>query len=1214
MNEEVETKCSSIKASIEDKRILLRLKALDNPALRTSKSIIKSSHKKADSYLDKEESEIRILYSSDGANSWKELADRIYQEKNIFIVTTIYEDTSFFGETLDSIFGQECPSCGIVYLIKDASKSNVCHNFIQEYLAEKEIESCRITIAYLSKPDSGMYEGLQTAFELIKRIQPADSSIMTYINADDRLMPWSTRIADNLITRSGIHWLTGSTNVIDESGDTIFSHKVLFNVDEIRAGLNLGRVLPFIQQEGTFWTFFLYSRCKGINSALKLAGDFDLWRQFAAIETLVTVDKCLGAFRKRAGQKSGDIKSYYKEACLVLEATQGQHKVVESTITHVYERRPIGGLLAKLDQNNSIGYYSRNDEGFPVPAFEEQYDPLYSYPVEICQIETRYKKCAVLTSESRENNSRASTGLERLGISPNPSNYSYYYQISEGQNYGYTLRMVGHEGSLAILRLRVAASDCGEGSVLSVRINGKTRELGIKPSDFRLKRFNAFVDYVLLENNPGSFEVEIFQQGSNELYVSFNHYCTPLPKNFGNYSHLKRSLNGWPYLANHYKIQFDENDADKMPKISVIVPTYNQAETLRDTLASIVSQFYPRLQLIVLDGHSSDETRNILADFLHCIDSIHIAIDKGQADAISKGIELANGDIITWLNSDDLYAPFCLNRIALAYVRKRTDVLVGDCMVFRGNDFKFIHSPQVWGERIEFDELLDIKGKWLKGKYFHQPECFFTRRAIEIATSTTGLKFINDELYYSMDYDIWAKLAWSNCTFQRINSIVAIYRLTEQQKTSSVDKYLPELLEHSSYLAKKLKGSSVIINAANKKEKKSFKDIRVLLFNDNGFFGGAGIAHKRLAKSLMVYGIDVKCVACASKYSEAGHSVKIEEIASILDDYGPDLVICGNIHGLASEHEEVFRVLSNKQPCWFMVHDFWITSGRDPYPSLDPTNPINGKSGTDSEWISRINQIKDLHILPNSNYTYKSLSDVGFYNLIDPLGFTLGFEEETSCLSAQGIMDYFETASPLRILIGSVGLSEIRKGAFLMLDALKYIPRKALELIAISTYGLSRIEAISQYCLYTHHGFIKQKDMMNLLDTHDVYVSMSTIETFGQSPVEALRAGRPLIIVDNGGSNEYVENTINSIVIKNDPRELADAITRMALNKYSDGTLLKGRVAKAISLNADRFSLATQGYSMLRLMDSLLKWRLPTGGQRVTCEEPADEDIDLNYL
>jgi glycosyltransferase involved in cell wall biosynthesis len=94
-----------------------------------------------------------------------------------------------------------------------------------------------------------------------------------------------------------------------------------------------------------------------------------------------------------------------------------------------------------------------------------------------------------------------------------------------------------------------------------------------------------------------------------------------------------------------------------LPKITIVTPSYNQGEFLEETINSVLGQSYPNLEYFVVDGNSTDQSLQILEKYSSRLTWWISEADKGQSDAINKGLKRATGDIITWINSDDLLFP-----------------------------------------------------------------------------------------------------------------------------------------------------------------------------------------------------------------------------------------------------------------------------------------------------------------------------------------------------------------------------------------------------------------------------------------------------------------------------------------------------------------------------------------------------------------------------
>lgn len=234
--------------------------------------------------------------------------------------------------------------------------------------------------------------------------------------------------------------------------------------------------------------------------------------------------------------------------------------------------------------------------------------------------------------------------------------------------------------------------------------------------------------------------------------------------------------------------------AHAWPKISVVTVSYNQADYLEETLRSVLDQSYPNLEYIVIDGGSSDRSQAIIERYAGKLAYWVSEKDRGQSHALNKGFARATGQILTWLNSDDRLAPGSLLAVADAFLRHRPDIVVGRCARVRDRELLpfHIHRCRLPLGRIAplpLAGLLDLQGGWLAGHFFHQPEVFFTR---ELFDRSGGI--ISEDLYYSMDYDLWVRMARAGATALAIPEITTIFRQHDRQKTGGDDlPYLPEL-------------------------------------------------------------------------------------------------------------------------------------------------------------------------------------------------------------------------------------------------------------------------------------------------------------------------------------------------------------------------------------------------------------------------------------
>jgi len=120
------------------------------------------------------------------------------------------------------------------------------------------------------------------------------------------------------------------------------------------------------------------------------------------------------------------------------------------------------------------------------------------------------------------------------------------------------------------------------------------------------------------------------------------------------------------------------------PKISIVTVSYNSAKTIAETIDSVLSQDYPNVEYIVIDGNSTDGTQDLVKRFGSKITTFISEPDKGLYDAMNKGIQLATGDIVGIINSDDIYADNTVfSKIVRTMTKKNVDVVYGDLYYFK---------------------------------------------------------------------------------------------------------------------------------------------------------------------------------------------------------------------------------------------------------------------------------------------------------------------------------------------------------------------------------------------------------------------------------------------------------------------------------------------------------------------------------------------------
>jgi len=248
--------------------------------------------------------------------------------------------------------------------------------------------------------------------------------------------------------------------------------------------------------------------------------------------------------------------------------------------------------------------------------------------------------------------------------------------------------------------------------------------------------------------------------------------------------------------------------AEKLPLISIVTPSYNQAQFLEETILSVLNQGYPNVEYIVIDGGSTDGSVEIIRKYEARLAHWVSEPDQGQYDALQKGFARSTGDLLGWLNSDDVYLPGALLSVGQAYAQHPGSCIAGPVVDF---DMRSGHMTLVPQFGITLENLVKF---WEQQYSWHQPGLFWPHSAYQLVGG------LNRSLDYAMDHDLVCRLL-QHCQVVYVGKPIARFRLHDTSKTCTAwDQYMLELsqvsqrywdlvepvdqIQHDRYLAERL--------------------------------------------------------------------------------------------------------------------------------------------------------------------------------------------------------------------------------------------------------------------------------------------------------------------------------------------------------------------------------------------------------------------------
>lgn len=210
----------------------------------------------------------------------------------------------------------------------------------------------------------------------------------------------------------------------------------------------------------------------------------------------------------------------------------------------------------------------------------------------------------------------------------------------------------------------------------------------------------------------------------------------------------------------------------KEPLISIVTPSYNQGQFIEQTIRSVLEQSYKNVELLVMDGGSTDETLAVLQKFQSDDRFQYVSeADDGQSSAINKGLKRARGDVFNWLNSDDYLEAGALEKVAAAFQKPIN--------IFSGRVRKFEEPGGRTSGYYELELKRDPECTLALGR-FCQPSTFWRTEAFR------EMGGVREEMHCAMDYQLWAKylVKWGQEGIEKTAAVLAHFREHKDSKSS----------------------------------------------------------------------------------------------------------------------------------------------------------------------------------------------------------------------------------------------------------------------------------------------------------------------------------------------------------------------------------------------------------------------------------------------
>jgi glycosyltransferase involved in cell wall biosynthesis len=208
-----------------------------------------------------------------------------------------------------------------------------------------------------------------------------------------------------------------------------------------------------------------------------------------------------------------------------------------------------------------------------------------------------------------------------------------------------------------------------------------------------------------------------------------------------------------------------------LPSMSVVTCSYNQGKFLEETITSVLNQNYPKLQYIVIDGGSTDNSVEIIKKYANRLDYWISEKDNGQSQAVNKGIAHCTGEIFSWINSDDVMAPGALHAVARAWMQEPNRIIAGHTDIFNSQGSV---------------EIMKARGMTLRNfvRFWEAPELGWCQPSTFVPLKMlVQIGALREDLHHAMDYVMLTELMARGVQVGYVDQVLSRFRLHADSKT-----------------------------------------------------------------------------------------------------------------------------------------------------------------------------------------------------------------------------------------------------------------------------------------------------------------------------------------------------------------------------------------------------------------------------------------------